>query len=89
MIYTITVTTTFDSEDKADAFVDAIAALDEENMFPEGAAVQRDIKPSPLGNPYEHSHDWSRGDVKMVCMDCGQKRQWIAGNWHTVQNWAV
>lgn len=83
MIYTITVTTTFDSEDKADAFVDAIAALDEENMFPEGAAVQRDIKPSP------HSHDWQQGSDKMQCIDCGEKKQWLAGNWQTVQNWSV
>jgi len=43
MVYTITVTTTFDNEADADAFVDAIQDLDEENMFPEGAAVRRDI----------------------------------------------
>ena len=55
----------------------------EENMFPEGAAVQRDIKPSP------HSHDWQQGSDKMQCIDCGEKKQWLAGNWQTVQNWSV
>ena len=40
MIYTITVTATFDSESEADAFVDAIQDLDEDNMLPEGAEVR-------------------------------------------------
>ena len=47
MVHTITVTATFASESKADAFVDAIQDLDEENMFPEGASVQRDIDYTP------------------------------------------
>jgi len=33
-----------------------------------------------------HTHDWQRGSDKMICMDCGEKQQWIAGNWQTVKN---
>jgi len=37
-----------------------------------------------------HTHEWQRGsgihEEKMFCIDCGQKKQWIAGNWQTVKN---
>lgn len=51
MIYTITVKTTFDSEADADAFLDAIQNLDEENMFPNGAEVRRDTDHTPQAYP--------------------------------------
>ena len=41
MVHKITVSATFDNEADADAFVDAIQDLDEDNIFPEGAAVRR------------------------------------------------
>ena len=40
--YTVTVVATFNSEWEADEFVEALDVLDEENMFPNGAAVRKD-----------------------------------------------
>jgi hypothetical protein len=51
----ITVRTEFDSEEEADTFVDAISNLDDEGMFPTGAAVQRDF-----------DYEW----VEVTCNDC-------------------
>jgi hypothetical protein len=45
-----------------------------------GDITGEDLLPSP------HSHDWQQGSDKMQCIDCGEKKQWLAGNWQTVQN---
>ena len=42
--YTVTVKATFNSEWQADEFVDSLGELDEENMFPNGAEVRKDIE---------------------------------------------
>jgi hypothetical protein len=42
--YTVTVVATFNSEWEADEFVESLGELDEENMFPNGAAVRKDIE---------------------------------------------
>jgi hypothetical protein len=42
--YIVTVNATFNSEWEADEFVEALDVLDEENMFPNGAAVRKDIE---------------------------------------------
>ena len=42
--YTVTVKATFNSEWEADEFVASIGDLDEENMFPNGAEVRKDIE---------------------------------------------
>ena len=43
MTWVVSVNATFNSEWEADEFVDSIGDLDEENMFPNGAEVRRDI----------------------------------------------
>ena len=40
--YTVTVVATFDREWEADEFIESLGELDEENMFPNGAAVRKD-----------------------------------------------
>jgi len=42
--YTVTVNATFNSEWEADEFIESIGDLDEENMFPNGAEVRKDIE---------------------------------------------
>ena len=78
MVHTITVTATFDSESKADAFVDAIQDLDEKNMFPEGAAVQRNIDYTPEATEYreytaeQHDAHHMDDDAQTDCGDCAE-----------------
>ena len=40
----ITVRTVFDSEEEADTFVEALADLDDDGVFPSGADVQREFE---------------------------------------------
>jgi hypothetical protein len=40
--YTVTVVATFDREWEADEFIEALDVLEEENMFPNGAATRKD-----------------------------------------------
>jgi hypothetical protein len=42
--YTVTVVATFNSEWEADEFIEALDELEEENMFPNSAAVRKDIE---------------------------------------------
>ena len=42
--YTVKVKATFNSEWEADELVESIGDLDEENMFPNGAEVRKDIE---------------------------------------------
>ena len=44
MTTTITVKVIYETDQEADAFVDAIEALDCDGMFPTGASVQRDFE---------------------------------------------
>ncbi len=44
MTTTITVKVIYETDQEADAFVDAIEALDYDGMFPTGASVQREVK---------------------------------------------
>jgi hypothetical protein len=44
MTTTITVKVIYETDQEADAFVDAIETLDYDGMFPTGASVQREVK---------------------------------------------
>ena len=44
MTWVVSVNATFNSEWEADEFVASIGDLDEENMFPNGAEVRKDIE---------------------------------------------
>ena len=44
MTTTITVKVIYETDQEADAFVDAIENLDYDGMFPTGASVQREVK---------------------------------------------
>jgi len=44
MTYIVTVIATFDREWEADEFIEALDELEEENMFPNSAAVRKDIE---------------------------------------------
>ena len=43
MATTITVKVIYETDEEADAFVDAIETLDDDGMFPTGASVKRDF----------------------------------------------
>ena len=44
MTTTITVKVIYETDEEADAFVDAIENLDYDGMFPTGASVQRELE---------------------------------------------